>query len=56
MAAADECARGPWLDCVWAETSSIDNNFGSAHAWDEGVAFYTGSQECTNRVLTRASA
>jgi hypothetical protein len=31
-------------DC---ETSSIDNNYGSAHAWDEGVAFYTGSREGT---------
>jgi hypothetical protein len=31
-------------DC---QTSSIDNNYGSAHAWDEGVAFYTGSLEGT---------
>jgi hypothetical protein len=29
-------------DCQF---SSIDNNYGSAHAWDEGVAFYTGSRE-----------
>merc|ERR1719443_1783478 len=32
-------------DC---ETSSIDNNYGSAHAWDEGVAFWTGSLEGTD--------
>jgi hypothetical protein len=32
-------------DCTF---SSIDNNFGSAHAWDEGVAFYTGSLEGTD--------
>jgi hypothetical protein len=31
-------------DC---QTSSIDNNYDSAHAWDEGVAFYTGSLEGT---------
>jgi len=29
-------------DC---DGGSIDNNYGSAHAWDEGVAFYTGSLE-----------
>jgi len=29
-------------DCVGGQ---IDNNYGSAHAWDEGVAFYTGSLE-----------
>ena len=29
-------------DC---DVGSIDNNYGSAHAWDEGVAFYTGSLE-----------
>lgn len=32
--AIDDCQRG-CLDC----------NFGSVHAWDEGVAFYTGSLE-----------
>merc|ERR1740124_1476602 len=26
---------------------SIDNNYDAAHAWDEGVAFYTGSLEGT---------
>jgi hypothetical protein len=31
-------------DC---STSSITNNYGSAHAWDEGVAFYTGTAEGT---------
>ena len=29
-------------DCT---TSSIDNNYDAAHAWDEGVAFWTGSLE-----------
>jgi len=29
-------------DC---ESSSIDNNYNSVHAWDEGVCFYTGSIE-----------
>ena len=32
-------------DC---QTSTIDNNYDSAHAWDEGVAFYTGSLEGTD--------
>jgi len=32
-------------DC---QTSTIDNNYGSAHAWDEGVAFWTGSLEGTD--------
>ena len=32
-------------DCSF---TSIDNNYGSAHAWDEGVAFYTGSLEGTD--------
>ena len=31
-------------DC---STSSIDNNYDAAHAWDEGVAFYAGSLEGT---------
>lgn len=34
--AIDDCQR----DC-------LDCNFGSVHAWDEGVAFYTGSMEGT---------
>ena len=29
-------------DCT---SNSLDNNFGSVHAWDEGVAFYAGSLE-----------
>jgi len=29
-------------DC---ELDSIDNNYNSVHAWDEGVCFYTGSLE-----------
>jgi len=32
-------------DCT---TSSIDNNYDAAHAWDEGVAFWTGSLEGTD--------
>ena len=32
-------------DC---QLGSIDNNYGSVHAWDEGVAFYTGSLEGTD--------
>ena len=32
-------------DC---STSSIDNNYDAAHAWDEGVAFWTGSLEGTD--------
>merc|ERR1740124_586236 len=32
-------------DCL---TSSNDNNYDAAHAWDEGVAFYTGSLEGTD--------
>ena len=32
-------------DC---STSSIDNNYDAQHAWDEGVAFYTGSLEGTD--------
>jgi hypothetical protein len=35
--AIDDCSVG-----------SLDNNYGSVHAWDEGVAFYAGSLEGTS--------
>ena len=35
--AIDDCSIG-----------ALDNNYGSVHAWDEGVAFYAGSLEGTD--------
>eukprot|EP00966_Prymnesium_polylepis_P273607 6320731-Prymnesium_polylepis.1 len=40
-------------DCSY---SSLDNNYGSVHAWDEGVAFYAGSLEGSGGSATMSSS